>query len=99
MNLRYMENGYGGNRRTPVVTHLFHEESRRGQKICRRECKEVNPIESLDENALLLRLRDHEHDFVERKPRNQKGDWLQTAFALANPRHELARCSLRRCGL
>jgi hypothetical protein len=31
-----------------------------------------------------LRLKSNEHDFIERKPRNQKGDWLQAAVAFAN---------------
>jgi hypothetical protein len=43
-----------------------------------------NLAESLTEEALILRLRSAEHDFVERKPRNQQGDWLQTAVAFAN---------------
>jgi predicted HTH transcriptional regulator len=41
-------------------------------------------LESLTEEALILRLRSTEHDFVERKSRNDKGDWLQTAVAFAN---------------
>lgn len=40
--------------------------------------------ESLTEGALILRLKSTEHDFVERKPRGQKGEWLQTAVAFAN---------------
>src|SRR5216683_2393750 len=40
--------------------------------------------ESLTYDALVLRLKSQEHDFVERKPRNQKGDWLQAAVAFAN---------------
>ena len=39
---------------------------------------------SLTEETLLLRLKGNEHDFVERKPRGQKGDWLQVAVAFAN---------------
>jgi Putative DNA-binding domain len=44
----------------------------------------MNPIETLTDEALLLKLRGTEHDFVERKPRGQKGDWLQAAVAFAN---------------
>ena len=44
----------------------------------------VTLAESLTEEALLLRLRSTERDFVERKPRGAKGDWLQTAVAFAN---------------
>ena len=44
----------------------------------------MNPIETLTDEALLLKLRGAEHDFVERKPRGQKGDWLQVAVAFAN---------------
>lgn len=40
--------------------------------------------ESLTEDALKIRLRSAESDFVERKPRNKKGDWLQAAVAFAN---------------
>jgi hypothetical protein len=40
--------------------------------------------ESLTEEALILRLRSTEHDFVERKSRSDKGAWLQTAIAFAN---------------
>src|SRR5260370_19228688 len=40
--------------------------------------------ESLTEESLILRLRSTEHDFVERKPRSAKGDWLQAAVAFAN---------------
>src|SRR5205814_2031279 len=40
--------------------------------------------ESLTEDALKLRLKSNEHDFVERKPRNQKGEWHQAAVAFAN---------------
>ena len=40
--------------------------------------------ESLTPEALILRLKSTEHDFVERKPRGQKGEWLQTAAAFAN---------------
>ncbi|BDC50643.1 hypothetical protein F183_A29590 [Bryobacterales bacterium F-183] len=40
--------------------------------------------ESLSEQALLLRLKSTEHDFVERKPKSQKGEWLQVAVAFAN---------------
>jgi len=36
----------------------------------------MNPIETLTDEALLLKLRGTEHDFVERKPRGQKGEWL-----------------------
>jgi hypothetical protein len=32
--------------------------------------------ESLTEGALILRLKSAENDFVERKPRGQKGEWL-----------------------
>jgi predicted HTH transcriptional regulator len=46
--------------------------------------KAMNPIETLTDEALLLKLRNSEHDFVERKPRGQKGDWLQAAVAFAN---------------
>lgn len=38
----------------------------------------------LTEEALILRLRSAEHDFVERKSRSDKGDWLQSAVAFAN---------------
>ncbi len=34
--------------------------------------------------TLLHLLRSTEHDFVERKPKKQNGDWLQTAVAFAN---------------
>jgi len=44
----------------------------------------MNPIETLSDEALFIRLRDTEHDFVERKPLAQKGDWLQAAVAFAN---------------
>lgn len=44
----------------------------------------MNPIETLSDEALLLRLRSAEHDFVERKPLKQKGEWLQVAVAFAN---------------
>ena len=40
--------------------------------------------ESLTEEALILRLRSTEHDFVERKPRAPQRDWLQAAVASAN---------------
>lgn len=40
--------------------------------------------ESLSEQSLLLRLKSTEHDFVERKPKSQKGEWLQVAIAFAN---------------
>lgn len=40
--------------------------------------------ESLTEEALILRLRSTEHDFVERKSRSDRGAWLQTAVAFAN---------------
>lgn len=39
---------------------------------------------SLTEEALILRLNSTEHDFVERKSRSAKRDWLQTAVAFAN---------------
>jgi hypothetical protein len=38
----------------------------------------------LTEESLTLKLRSTEHDFVERKRRSAKGDWLQTAVAFAN---------------
>ena len=41
-------------------------------------------IESLTEEALVLRVRSTEHDFVERKSRGDRGAWLQTAVAFAN---------------
>ena len=44
----------------------------------------MNPIVTLTDEALLLKLRGTEHDFVERKARAQKGDWLQAAVAFAN---------------
>lgn len=44
----------------------------------------MNPIETLTDEALLLKLSGTEHDFVERKPRGQKGEWLQVAVAFAN---------------
>lgn len=40
--------------------------------------------ESLSEASLLERLRSTEHDFVERKPLKQHGEWLQVAVAFAN---------------
>lgn len=40
--------------------------------------------ESLSEASLLERLRSTEHDFVERKPLRQHGEWLQVAVAFAN---------------
>lgn len=39
---------------------------------------------TLTEDALVLRLKSNEHDFVERKPKGQRGDWLQSAVAFAN---------------
>jgi hypothetical protein len=39
---------------------------------------------TLTEEALILRLRSTEHDFVERKSQSDKGGWLQTAVAFAN---------------
>lgn len=39
---------------------------------------------TLTEEALILRLRGTEHDFVERKSQGDKGAWLQTAVAFAN---------------
>lgn len=44
----------------------------------------MNPTETLTEEALILKLRGGEHDFVERKPRAPARDWLQTAVAFAN---------------
>jgi hypothetical protein len=44
----------------------------------------MNLAESLTEEMLLMRLRGGEHDFVERKPKNQQGEWLQVAVAFAN---------------
>lgn len=44
----------------------------------------TNLAEALSEENLILKLRSAEHDFVERKPIGQKGDWLQTAVAFAN---------------
>lgn len=38
----------------------------------------------LTEEALILRLRSAEYDFVERKSRSDRGAWLQTAVAFAN---------------
>lgn len=38
----------------------------------------------LSEEALILRLRSDEHDFVERKSRSDRGGWLETAVAFAN---------------
>ena len=38
----------------------------------------------LTEDALLLRLQSNEHDFVERKPLKQRGEWRQVAVAFAN---------------
>ena len=40
--------------------------------------------ESLTPEVLIIRLKSTEHDFVELKPRGQKGEWLQTAVAFAN---------------
>lgn len=40
--------------------------------------------ESLTDETLLLRLRSTEHDFIERKPRNAKRDWIQVAVSFAN---------------
>ncbi len=40
--------------------------------------------ESLTPEALLSKLRSGEHDFIERKPLKQQGDWLQVAVAFAN---------------
>jgi predicted HTH transcriptional regulator len=39
---------------------------------------------TLTPEALILRLRSTEHDFVERKSRGDKGGWLQAAVAFAN---------------
>jgi Putative DNA-binding domain len=44
----------------------------------------MNPIATLTDEALLLKLRGTEHDFVERKSRSQTGDWRQVAVAFAN---------------
>ena len=44
----------------------------------------MNPIETLTDEALLLKLRSAEHDFVERKSRSQPGDWRQAAVSFAN---------------
>lgn len=44
----------------------------------------TNLAEVLSEERLLHLLRSTEHDFVERKPKGQYGDWLQTAVAFAN---------------
>lgn len=44
----------------------------------------TNLAEVLSEEQLLHLLRSTEHDFVERKPNRQYGDWLQTAVAFAN---------------
>ncbi len=44
----------------------------------------ANSIADLTDEELLIRLKDAEHDFVERKPKSQRGDWLQTAVAFAN---------------
>ena len=38
----------------------------------------------LTEDALLMRLQSNEHDFVERKPLKQLGEWRQVAVAFAN---------------
>ena len=40
--------------------------------------------QSLTEASLIARLRSTEHDFVERKPLKQNGEWLQAAVAFAN---------------
>ena len=40
--------------------------------------------ESLTQESLILKLRSTEHDFVERKPAKQRGEWLQVAVAFAN---------------
>ena len=40
--------------------------------------------ESLSEEALKVRLRSAEHDFVERKSKSNEGGWLRTAVAFAN---------------
>jgi len=40
--------------------------------------------ESLTEDALIVRLRSTEHDFVERKSRTDKSGWIQAAVAFAN---------------
>ncbi len=44
----------------------------------------TNLAEVLSEERLLHLLRSTEHDLVERKPKGQYGDWLQTAVAFAN---------------
>lgn len=44
----------------------------------------MNPVHTLSNEALLLKLQSDEHDFVERKPLGQPGDWLQVAVAFAN---------------
>jgi predicted HTH transcriptional regulator len=44
----------------------------------------TNLAEVLSEERLLHLLRSTEHDFVERKPKKQQGEWLQTAVAFAN---------------
>ncbi len=44
----------------------------------------MNPIQTLSDEALLLKLQGDEHDFVERKPLGQQGEWLQVAVAFAN---------------
>jgi hypothetical protein len=49
-----------------------------------RESFDMNLSENLTEKTLLLRLSSTEHDFVERKPRSARSDWLQTAVAFAN---------------
>jgi len=38
----------------------------------------------LTEEALILRLKSNEHDFVERKPLKQHGEWRNSAVAFAN---------------
>jgi|HubBroStandDraft_6_1064221.scaffolds.fasta_scaffold79195_3 hypothetical protein len=38
----------------------------------------------ISEETLILRLKSTEHDFVERKAKNDKGGWLRTAVGFAN---------------
>jgi predicted HTH transcriptional regulator len=40
--------------------------------------------DGLPDEALILRLRSTEHDFVERKSKSDKGGWLQAVVAFAN---------------
>lgn len=55
-----------------------------GIHLTRNAGRSMNPRETLTDEALLLKLRGTEHDFVERKPKSQKGEWLQVAVAFAN---------------